>query len=165
MDRPSEQPEQPAEPEEPAGPEEPAAPAPPPAEPESPYGAPPPIPPAPEPVEAQPRPSLQPEPPLPPGDEGAAPVKETRPGIWAGVGTGCGLHFIGIILMITLLGTIGSIWGWIWPFIAIPVIAGALMFSRTWRRFATGILIVSAATWIVVIGPCVGIIAASMNGI
>jgi hypothetical protein len=192
MDRPSDQPEQPAEPEEPAGPEQPAKPeepaepeepagpddqAPPPAEPVSPYGAPPPedpgvpagatdepavppIPPAPEPVPAQPMPpgpSLQPEPPLPPGAASAAPVKDTRPGVWAGVGTGCGLHVIGIILMFTLLSVVGSIWGWLAPFIAIPVIAGALMFSRTWRRFATGILIVSAAAWIVVIGPCIGL--------
>ncbi len=61
-----------------------------------------------------------------------------------------------MVLFLGTMGFIGSIWGFLWPFILIPVLAGALMFSRRWRRFATGVLIVSAATWIIVIGPRMG---------
>nr|BFF10112.1 hypothetical protein GCM10025699_14150 [Microbacterium flavescens] len=62
------------------------------------------------------------------------------------------------MLFFLTTGIVTSIWGLLWPFILVPVLAGLLMFSQRWRRFATGVLIVSAATWLIVIGPCLGLL-------
>jgi hypothetical protein len=78
--------------------------------------------------------------------------------VGAGVATGCGLQVLALILFWLTAGLIGTFFGLLWPFILITVAAGALMFSHRWRRFATGALIVCAATWIVVIGPCIALL-------
>jgi len=43
------------------------------------------------------------------------------------------------------------------PYIVLLVGSALLMISRRWRRFATGMLIMIAAAWLVVIGPCIGL--------
>lgn len=92
----------------------------------------------------------------------APPAAEVgRPGVGAGVATGCGLQVLGVIAFFLSLG-VATFYGALWPFIVITVAAAALMFSRRWRRFATGVLIVSAATWIIVIGPCIALLSGAL---
>lgn len=81
-----------------------------------------------------------------------------RPGIGAGIATGCGLHLLGLLLVFFGLGA-SSILGFVWPFVLVAVAAGVLMIWKPWRRFAAGILIVAASAWLVFIGPCVGLMA------
>ena len=71
-----------------------------------------------------------------------------------GVGIGLVLQFVGLIAFQGTVSAIPYPLLKLWPFILITVLAAALLFSKRWRRFATGILIVAAATWIIVIGPC-----------
>ena len=81
-----------------------------------------------------------------------------RPGVGAGVATGCGLQVLAFILFFASASLMLNFFGALWPFILVTVGAGLLMISRRWRRFATGALIVCAATWIVVIGPCIALL-------
>ena len=76
------------------------------------------------------------------------------PGVGAGIATGFGLQFLGLILFQSTALAIPYPLLKLWPFILITVLAVLLLFSKKWRRFAAGVLIVSAAIWIVVIGPC-----------
>lgn len=132
-------------------------------------GIPPPPPYTPPPGESPPPPG---EPPQPPGESPppdafaspAAPVAESRPGVGPGVATGCGLQVLAVIAFFATGGFIAGILGILWPFIVVTVAAALLMLSRRWRRFATGVLIVSAATWIVVIGPCIALLNPGMWG-
>jgi hypothetical protein len=176
MDRPPETPDEPVNPDQPETPGEDASS--PPAEPVSPYGpdpgtdepTPPLVPPAPpgppgSDVSQAPEESAVPQSPNPYGPPGpafaAAPdgtaPQDTRPGLGTGIATGCGLQVLGVVVVFGTLAYVGSIWGILWPFIIITVLAGLLMISRRWRRFATGVLIVTAAMWIVVLGPCVAV--------
>ena len=95
-----------------------------------------------------------PEPPSPPEPPGPG----RTPGIGAGVATGCGLHVLALTFIIAVLGAY-SVFGFVWPFALVAVAAAVLMFWKRWRRFATGILIVAAASWLVFIGPCIGLMA------
>ncbi len=90
--------------------------------------------------------------------------KDGRPGMGVGVATGCGLQVLAAILFFATLALAFNFFGALWPFIVITVGAALLMISRRWRRFATGVLIVSAATWIIVIGPCVGLMTGGLSG-
>jgi len=81
------------------------------------------------------------------------------PGVGAGIATGVGLQFLGLIVFQSTALAIPYPLLKLWPFILITVLAALLLFSKRWRRFATGILIVSAAIWIIVIGPCYPLIA------
>ena len=83
---------------------------------------------------------------------------EKRPGVGAGIGIGFVLQIAGVVLFLLTLFVIPYPVLMLWPFILITVGFAALLFSRKWRRFATGVLIVAAAMWIVVIGPCYGIL-------
>ncbi|MBS1698104.1 MAG: hypothetical protein JST25_06840, partial [Actinobacteria bacterium] len=77
-------------------------------------------------------------------------------GIGIGTAIGCGSMIIALVLFFGLanLGIAFSIGA-----VALPLIAGAvLMFWRRTRGIGLGVLIISAATWIVVIGPCLGLI-------
>ncbi|GAA1981568.1 hypothetical protein GCM10009777_13930 [Microbacterium pumilum] len=181
MDRPpDEPPEQPhpegsehEEPPPPAGPEAPEAAAPEqtasPGEPSVPTEPPPAesspdeTPPGEPPVATPSAMAYPPVPPAPP--QGQSPFeqqppeeKDSRPGVGPGVATGCGLQVLAVILFFLTAGIIPSFFGALWPFILFTIGAALLMLSRRWRRFATGALIVAAATWIVVIGPCIAII-------
>jgi len=78
-----------------------------------------------------------------------------RPSVGAGVGIAFVAYFVGLVLFMGTVSAIPYALLKLWPFILIAVLAALLLFSRRWRRFATGMLIVSAALWIIVIGPCV----------
>lgn len=127
----------------------------------SPVGAPPPGYGAPQPGYGAPQPPY-----------GAPPVRKSLSfgaWVWIGIAIGIGAHVIGAFLMLTTLSSIGSVQGpnsvvlsmliLLWPFIAIAVIAGLMMINPRSRGCATGILIVSAALWLIVIGPCIGLIS------
>ena len=81
------------------------------------------------------------------------------PGVGVGIATGVGLQFLGLIAFQSTALAIPYPLLKLWPFILITVLAALLLFSKRWRRFATGMLIVSAALWVVVIGPCYPLIA------
>ena len=68
-------------------------------------------------------------------------------------------YFVGLILVMGTISAIPYPLLKVWPFILITVLAALLLFSKRWGRFATGILIVSAALWVVAIGPCYPLIA------
>lgn len=90
----------------------------------------------------------------PPPAGAMAGEEKLGPGVGAGVATGCGLQVLAAILFVTTAGFM-SFFGALWPFLLITIAAALLMISKRWRRFATGALIVAAATWIIVIGPCI----------
>jgi hypothetical protein len=79
------------------------------------------------------------------------------PGVWLGLLAGCGMQILGLVIFMTMVTLTTNLFGALWGFMLFTVAAIALMFSKRWRRFATGILIISAATWIIVIGPCLGL--------
>jgi hypothetical protein len=78
--------------------------------------------------------------------------------------TGLGAQVVGVVAMIMLLSVMFSVaygsWGvfvLLLPFIVLLIGPALLMLSWHWRRFATGMLIVSAAVWLIIIGPCLGL--------
>jgi hypothetical protein len=77
--------------------------------------------------------------------------------VWLGLLAGCGMQILGLVIFMTMVTLTTNLFGALWGFMLFTVAAIALMFSKRWRRFATGILIISAATWIIVIGPCLGL--------
>ncbi|MGB4136230.1 MAG: hypothetical protein WA971_06690 [Microbacterium sp.] len=86
------------------------------------------------------------------------PLPQKGPGTWAGVGIGCGLHVLGVLVMIVAMNLASggaTVLSWIWPFILILIASVLTMFSAQHRRLGAGMLIVSAAAWLVLIGPCV----------
>ncbi len=95
-----------------------------------------------------------PDTPVPP-----APPKPQGPSIGVGITSGCALQVVALAIFIGMLSMMMTtgLWGALWAFILIPVVAIGLMFVKSLRRFATGILIVSAATWLVVLGPCIAL--------
>ncbi|MFJ6678269.1 hypothetical protein ACIQLK_03965 [Microbacterium sp. NPDC091382] len=74
-----------------------------------------------------------------------------------GAGIGCGAYVLGGLLAIGLI-SVGLI-GFLAPFVIIAVVGIALMFSARTRGIGTGILIVTAAAWILVLGPCVALLS------
>lgn len=112
-----------------------------------------------------------------PGPMGYAPGAWTPPtparkglsfGARLGIGLGIGVvaHVLGVGLMFASLEPLngfGGVFGLLWPFVLIALAAGVMMFFRATRPFATGILIIAAAMWLVVIGPCVLLIT-SLGG-
>jgi hypothetical protein len=87
-----------------------------------------------------------------------------RKGLSFGAGLGIGLaigvvaHVLGVLAMFAVLGTMNGdagIIGLVWPFLLIAVAAIVMMFFRTTRSYATGIPIIAAAMWLVIIGPCI----------
>ena len=126
-------------------------------------GFPPPVPPAPYPSPVPP--AMYPAAPLGPA-QGATPRK--RPSLGAGVGIGFAALFVGVLLLLFGSPVLGwlydlgwdvGIWGFLWPFILIVIVGVVLMFSQKWRRFATGYLIVAAAFWLIVLGPCIALLS------
>ncbi|GEP48118.1 hypothetical protein FVP74_12335 [Microbacterium saccharophilum] len=109
----------------------------------------------------------------PPGSVGLPPgygVPPTPPGPGIGLGTlaGVGLFILGVVLFFAtgsmMPATDGSVFGGaafilpFWPFFVIPLLTALLYFLPAWRRFATGVLIIFAAMWIVLVGPCIVLI-------
>ncbi len=60
--------------------------------------------------------------------------------------------------MFATLMSAAGIWGALWPFYVIGVAAIVGMFFEATRKVSTGVLIVSAAAWIVFLGPCVALV-------
>jgi hypothetical protein len=91
------------------------------------------------------------------------PTGPKRPPLWAGLLSGVGLQIAGLVVMLMLLSVTfslsgnGAVFIMLLPFIVLLVGPALLMISWRWRRFATGVLIISAATWLVIIGPCLGL--------
>ena len=63
--------------------------------------------------------------------------------------------FLAALIFLFTMFAAGNIWGPLAPAILITAGAIALMFVKRWRRFATGVLIIAAATWLIVLGPCI----------
>jgi hypothetical protein len=78
--------------------------------------------------------------------------------VGVGVGVGCVAHVIAFFLMFITLMSAAGIWGALWPFYVIGLAAIVGMFSEASRKVSTGVLIVSAAAWIVFLGPCVALV-------
>lgn len=78
----------------------------------------------------------------------------------AGFGIGCAAYVLGIPIMLASLTATAAagFFGILWPFILIVVVSALLMFSERTRRVGAGMLIASAAAWIIVIGPCIGLL-------
>ena len=122
-----------------------------------------------EPAAAPPRADAAPfqRQPAPPGADavgsvaprGDPPQRSFGGGLAAGVGIGCGAFVAGALVILATLGMVASTVGFFWPFILIAIIAIVMMFFRRTRPIATGMLIVTAAMWIIVIGPCLALIS------
>lgn len=104
--------------------------------------------------------------PPPPGY--GVPPKRPGPGIGLGTAAGAGLFVLAIALFFATGSMMPSANGLLggssyilpfWPFIVIPLLTALLYFLPKWRRFATGVMIIFAAMWIVLVGPCVVLIA------
>lgn len=117
----------------------------------------PPVPPTPLPQPGQPGPMG-----YAPGPWQAAPPPP-RKGLSFGAGLGIGIaigvvaHALGIgamFLGISIAGG-GTPLVFLWPFILIALAAAVMMFFAKTRPFATGILIIAASMWLLIIGPCI----------
>ncbi|MFE6997224.1 hypothetical protein ACFVAE_14765 [Microbacterium sp. NPDC057659] len=87
-------------------------------------------------------------------------TRKPGPGMGAGFGIGCAAYVLGIPIMLASLSATAAAGalGVLWPFIVILVISALLMISERTRRVGAGMLIASAAAWIIVIGPCIGLL-------
>lgn len=92
------------------------------------------------------------------GARAASPAGGRGPGVGTGVGLGCVAHVIAFPVMFATLMSAAGIWGALWPFYVIGVAAIVGMFFVATRKVSTGVLIVSAAAWIVFLGPCVALV-------
>lgn len=95
------------------------------------------------------------------------PPAPARTGLSFGAGLGIGIaigvvaHIIGIVLMFASIGVSSGDGGplvLLWPFLLIALAAAVMMFFTATRSFATGILLIAAAMWLVIIGPCIAIL-------
>ncbi len=89
-----------------------------------------------------------------------------RPAVWVGILSGLGMQVAALVLGLVLLAMAAQVASGgpvvlflLLPFIVLLVGPALLMISWRWRRFAVGVLIVSAAVWITLIGPCLGLMA------
>lgn len=91
-----------------------------------------------------------------------------RKGLSFGAGLGIGIaigvvaHIIGVVAMFATASAASGSGGpivWLWPFILIAIAAIVMMFFPKTRSFATGILIIAASMWLLVIGPCIAILS------
>ncbi|SJN16691.1 hypothetical protein FM104_01040 [Microbacterium esteraromaticum] len=86
-----------------------------------------------------------------------------RKGLSFGAGLGIGIaigvvaHALGVGAMFLGMSIVGG--GtpivFLWPFILIALAAAVMMFFAKTRSFATGILIIAASMWLLIIGPCI----------
>ncbi|MFE6736369.1 hypothetical protein [Microbacterium sp. NPDC057650] len=94
-----------------------------------------------------------------------SPTEKSAPGIGAGAGIGCGLHVIAFVIWLALISVIASgeasiltstIPGRLAPFLVVAAISLGLLIPARTRRMGAGMTIVAAASWLIVIGPCLG---------
>lgn len=77
------------------------------------------------------------------------------PGTGVGVAIGCVSVIVGVLLF---LGSLGAGYGALWPFVLLTVVSVIVAALPRARRVGVGMLIVSVAMWIIVIGPCFAIL-------
>ncbi|MGX1934247.1 hypothetical protein [Microbacterium resistens] len=119
-------------------------------------------------------PGFAPPPPPPDGPEGApqgptgaaGPLPPPPPpapaglsvGAARGIGAtaGCLAHFLGFALMMATLSAAAwmGLFAMVWPYVLILLVSALLLIRPSTRPYAVGALIVAAASWIVLIGPC-----------
>lgn len=94
-----------------------------------------------------------------------APADRRRPGIVLGLLAGAGLQVVDVALMfilVTLASQItvgeGGLLIVLLPFLVVLVGSALLMMSWYWRRFALGVLVVTAVAAVIVIAPALGLI-------
>ncbi|GGI46263.1 hypothetical protein BCL57_001324 [Agromyces flavus] len=89
-----------------------------------------------------------------------APGLSTGAGIGIGSGIGCGAVAIAFVLGVLLAAGQATGSGLTLAIVcAVPLLVGiGLLFSRRTRSVGIGVLIVASAAWIVLIGPCVGVL-------
>lgn len=68
--------------------------------------------------------------------------------------------FLAILLLfgVLFIGVAAGLEAGLFIALLVPSVIGALMFSEKIKPYATGILIILAATWLIIIGPCLLII-------
>jgi hypothetical protein len=115
---------------------------------------------SPEPPEDEPEPERAPK----PDPARAAPVRgrfSVGSGILVGIGAFILSAVVGASIVIASLGNadqddgMGSLIGLTVTFLIAPVVAIAMLFRPRLRPGAAGILIIFAAGWILLVGPCI----------
>lgn len=79
-----------------------------------------------------------------------------------GVAIGVVAHVLGIVALFVILGRSdgpGGLFVALSPLIVVAIAAIAMMFFPKTRPWATGILIIVASMWLVVLGPCIVLLA------
>ncbi len=77
-----------------------------------------------------------------------------------GLGIGFAAHLLGVFAMLATMNALSDL-GFlaaVWPFVLIALATIVMMFFPRTRPFATGMLILAATLWLVIIGPCVVIL-------
>lgn len=119
-----------------------------------------------QPYPGQPYPGQQGQPGYAPA--GWQPPVPPRRGLSFGAGLGFGLgigviaHGLAIVLMFASAGLVqngpsGPLL-FLWPFLLVAFVAVVMMFFTKTRSFATGILIIAATLWLLIIGPCIALL-------
>ncbi|KJL46627.1 hypothetical protein RS84_03267 [Microbacterium hydrocarbonoxydans] len=82
--------------------------------------------------------------------------------IGIGSGIGCVSYIVALVLFMGTMSALSQAGGAAYfVFFGIPLLVGVgLLFARKTRGFGVGILIISAAAWLVVLGPCAGLLFA-----
>ncbi len=111
---------------------------------------------APPPPEEPPGPGPQPSEERPPPD-----LPREGGSLWGGIGIGCGVYVLLGMLMLPLIsaGLFAGFGGLILYFLIPAIIGVVVAASERARRVGLGMLIAAAATWLVVIGPCMGLLS------
>lgn len=95
------------------------------------------------------------------GTQGPDPEHRLGTGAQTGIGTGIGC--LSIVLAVPLLFVFAQVVGnflvAMWVVFLLPVVIGiGLLFSMRTRGYGIGMLIASAAAWLIVLGPCVALL-------
>ncbi|WP_251443618.1 hypothetical protein [Microbacterium sp. USTB-Y] len=89
-----------------------------------------------------------------------APAPRSGLGFGAGIGVGTAVGCVSMILALILFFSLANL-GMAFSIgaVVLPLILGAvLLIWRQTRGIGVGVLIISAAAWIIVIGPCLGLL-------
>lgn len=85
--------------------------------------------------------------------------------LWGGVGIGCASYMLLALMMIFLVELVGRMQDVIGPipaliiYFSIPALVGVgLAIALKTRKFGIGMLIAAAASWLIVLGPCIGLL-------
>ena len=97
-----------------------------------------------------------------PGQPPIPPRKKMSFGGWLAIGLAIGVP-VQILALVLALNTTNisyplGIIGFFWPYIIVVLACVVMMFFPKTRPVATGILIVTAASWLLVLGPCIAML-------